>query len=132
MKAYAISQLSGKMADLQAEWSKVITSYNNAVDQAYANGNENKAMELESQALRKVKPINEKINIISSQLSTIDKVFSGLEAQLSTYETNFTGVTFGGNIGNGSGSGSKNTGSGGSSTEKEIEDKDDMSSLNSF
>ena len=123
MKTYAISQLSGKMADLQAEWSKVITSYNNAVDQAYANGNENKAMELESQALRKVKPINEQINRISAQLSTVDKVFGGLQTQLNTYEAKFTGATFGGNVsGNKGSSSNKGSSDSSSSTEKEVED----------
>lgn len=117
MKAYAISQLSGKMADLQAEWSKVISSYNNAVDQAYANGDDAKALEIESHALRKVKPINEQINRISAQLSTVDKVFGGLESQLNTYEAKFAGATFGGNT-NGKGGGSDK---GSSSSSKEVE-----------
>lgn len=126
MKAYAISQLSAKMAELQAQWSEVIDSYNSSVQEAYNNADEAEAIRLESHALRKVAPINKQMNQISAGISTIDKVFSGLQTTLSGYEANFTGVNFNaGKVGSGS-SGSKKGSSGSkgssSSTQKTVND----------
>ena len=128
-KASVIQQLSQKMAELQAEWNKVIQSYNSAVQQAYANGNENKAMELESQALRKASPINSKINTISATIKTINKVFDDFDAKLGQYTASFTGGNFTGSVGSGSGKGSgsgSGSGSNKKDTEKEVADLEDL------
>lgn len=125
MKAYAISQLSAKMAELQSQWWDTIDSYNSAVQEAYSKADEAEALRMESHALRKVESTRRQMNQISAGISTIDKVFGGLQANLNKYEANFTGSNF--NAGSVGSSGSNsNKGSSKKDTEKQVADLEDL------
>lgn len=124
MKAYAISQLSAKMQELQAQWNVAISDYNNVLNQL---GNNRTTNEINSalksdptKSYNKILSLGSQIKQLGAGISTVDKVFGGLQTKLDGYTAAFTGGNFKpSNVGGSSGS---SPSSGATSTAKDDEE----------